>query len=54
MQIHEPHPAYKQSEIDDKIYFINLYDFNIQCQLTASHTVLAINMAQVANNKTEN
>jgi len=48
MQIHQSHPAYKQGEIDDKVYVINLFDLNIQCQLTASHTVLAINMAQVS------
>lgn len=47
----DPRPAYKQGKIDDKIYGMNLYNLNIQWQMTAlnSSEVIAINDT---NNKT--
>jgi len=47
MLAQDPRPAYKQGKIDDNIYAMNLYDLNIQGQLTASNTVLAFNITQV-------
>jgi tRNA-Thr(GGU) m(6)t(6)A37 methyltransferase TsaA len=45
----DPRPAYKQSQADDKIYGMSLYDLNIQWQLTCVDTVLVLNITQVSN-----
>jgi len=43
----DPRPAYKQGKNDDKVYGMNLYDLNIQWQLTSLNTVLVLNITHV-------
>jgi len=44
----DPRPAYKkQQQIDPKKYNIHLYDFNIQWQFIAEHTVLVVNLQSI-------
>jgi len=40
----DPRPAYKQGKVDDKVYGMSLYDFNIQWQFVSLDTINVVNI----------
>lgn len=42
----DPRPAYKKNTIDNKVYGMNLFDLNIQWQLSSTNTIEVIAISQ--------
>lgn len=40
----DPRPAYKKDKVDDKVYGMSLYRFNIQWQMTSTNQISVINI----------
>jgi len=47
----DPRPAYKQKNVDDKIYGMTLYDLNIQWQMSSLATLAVIAITKVTDLK---
>jgi hypothetical protein len=47
----DPRPAYKQKNVDDKIYGMTLYDLNIQWQMSSLTTLDVIAISKVTDAK---
>ncbi len=45
----DPRPAYKQKHLDDKVYGMSLYDFNINFQMTDLTTFQVISIVTLSN-----
>jgi tRNA-Thr(GGU) m(6)t(6)A37 methyltransferase TsaA len=49
----DPRPAYKQKKIDEKIYGMSLYQFNIQWQMSTLTEITVINIEIIPNARQE-